>query len=114
VDRYPGWLLALLLLSACSSSSSQTATLILDDPTWDRVNVQVVITNSADCENRGSGYIETKEFVMTKGHTQRIEAPHGEAICWRHDRNPKDPVPGVWSGWSRVPLTPGQTAETDL
>jgi hypothetical protein len=115
MDRYPAWLIAVLLLSACSSSGSrQTATLILDNPTWERVNVQAVITTSADCDNRGEGYVETKEFVMTKGHTETIEAPHGEAICWRHDRNPKDPVPGAWSGWSRVPLVPGQTAETDL
>ena len=112
--RYPAWVIAVLLLSACSSGSSQTATLTLDNPTWERVNVQAVITNSADCDNRGNGYVETKEFAMRKGQTQRIETPHGEAICWRHDRNPNNPVPGVWSGWSRVPLTPGQTAETDL
>ena len=81
MDRYPAWLIAVLLLSACSSSgSSQTATLTLDNPTWDRVNVQAVITTSADCDNRGGGYVETKEFVMTKGHTQKIEAPHGEAV----------------------------------
>ncbi len=114
MNRYLAWLVAPLLLSACSSGSSQTATLILDNPTWDRVNVQAVITNSADCDNRGNGYIETKEFVMKKGQTQKIEAPNAEAICWRHDRNPNNPVPGAWSGWSRVPLAPGQTAETDL
>ena len=64
--------------------------------------------------DRGDGRVETKEFTMRKGQTQQIEVSHGEAICWRHDRNPNNPVPGVWSGWSRVPLAPGQTAETDL
>lgn len=112
--RYPAWVIAVLLLSACSSGSSQTATLTLDNPTWERVNVQAVITNSADCDNRGNGYVETKEFAMRKGQSQQIEVSHSEAICWRHDRNPNNPVPGVWSGWSRVPLAPGQTAETDL
>ena len=114
MKRYPAWLSAVLMLSACSSGSSQTATLILDNPTWDRVNVEAVITNSADCDNRGKDYVATKHFVMTKDHTQKIEAPNAESICWRHDRNPNNPVPGAWSGWSRVPLTPGQTAETDL
>ena len=114
MKRYPAWLSAVLVLSACSSGSSQTATLTLVNPTWDRVNVEAVITNSADCDNRGKDYVATKEFVMTKGHTQKIEAPNAESICWRHDRNPNNPTPGAWSGWSRVPLAPGQTAETDL
>jgi hypothetical protein len=114
VNRYRGWFAALLIVAACSSSSSQSATLILNNPTWDRVNVEIVITNSADCENRGKGYVSSKQFIMTKDHNTKIEAPNGESICWRHDRNPNNPVPGDWSGWSRVPLAPGQTAETDL
>jgi hypothetical protein len=104
----------LLLLAACSSGSSRSATLTLSNPTWDRVNVEAVITNSADCGNRGRGYVATKTFVMTKGRPVTVEAPNGESICWRKDRNPNNPVPGDWSGWSRVPLAPGQTAETDL
>ena len=114
MNRFPAWLPVLLLLSACSSGSSQTATLILDNPTWDRVNVEAVITNSADCDNRGKEYVETKQFVMTKGQTVTVEAPKAESICWRNDRNPNTPIPGDWSGWSRAPLAPGQTAETDL
>jgi hypothetical protein len=114
VKRYPAWLSAVLVVAACSSGSSQTATLILDNETWERVNVEVVITNSADCDNRGKDYVATKQFVMTKGQTRKIEAPNAESICWRHDRNPNNPTPGAWSGWSRVPLAPGQTAETDL
>ena len=114
MNRYRAWLPALLLFSACSSSPDKSATLILNNPTWDRVNVEAVITNSGDCENRGRGYVATKTFVMAKGRPARVEAPNGESICWRKDRNPNNPVPGDWSGWSRVPLTPGQTAETDL
>lgn len=108
------WFAALLLLSACGSSGSgQSATLILNDPSWDRVNVEAVVTKSPNCDNR-EAYVSTQEFVMTKNKTQRIEAPHAENICWRHDRNPNNPTPGDWSGWSRATMFPGQTFETDL
>jgi hypothetical protein len=126
--RAMGWVAAVLVFAAAAigkalpppsaprgpAPSGQSATLILNDSTWDRVNVEVVITNNSDCDNRGKGFVETKQLVMTKNRTQKIEAPNGESICWRHDRNPNNPVPGGWSGWSRVPLSPGQTVETDL
>ncbi len=111
--RFLAWLPALLSLSACSSGSSQSATLILNDPTWDRVNVEAVITKSTNCDNRDA-YVSTEQFVMTKNRTQRIEAPTGGSICWRHQRNPNNPVAGDWSGWSRVNLYPGETTQTDL
>jgi hypothetical protein len=113
--RYRVWLLALLVpLSACGSvGSGRSATLTLNNPTWDRVNVEVVITKSPDCDKR-EAYLSRQEFVMTKDRTRRIEAPNAENVCWRHDRNPNNPVAGVWSGWSRATLFPGQTTETDL
>ena len=114
VMRYLACLSALLALSACGSTGSgQSATLILNNPTWDRVNVEVVITKSPNCDNRDA-YISTQQFVMAKNRTQRIEAPNAESICWRHDRNPNNPIAGVWSGWSRVTMFPGQNTETDL
>ena len=103
-----------LVLSGCSSGSDQSATLILDNPTWDRVNVQAVITRSSDCNERANGYVATKDFVLAKGQTHRVEAPNAETICWRHDRDPNNPVPGDWSEWSRATLFPGQRTETDL
>jgi hypothetical protein len=112
--RHRGWFAALLCLSACGGvSASPSATLILNDPTWERVNVQVAVTTSPNCDNRDA-YVSTQEFVMLKNKTQRIEAPHAENICWRHDRNPNNPVAGDWSGWSRATMFPGQTFETDL
>jgi hypothetical protein len=113
--RYSVWLSALLLpLSACGSTGSgSSATLILNNPTWERVNVEAVVTKSPDCDKR-EAYVSTQQFVMTKGRTQRIEAPNAENICWRRDRNPNNPVAGVWSGWSRVTLFPGQSTETEL
>jgi hypothetical protein len=112
--RHLAWLAALLTLAACGSvGSGSSATLILSNPTWDRVNVEAVVTKSPDCENRDA-YLSTQDFVITKGRTQRIEAPNAENICWRHDRNPNNPVSGVWSGWSRATMFPGQTFETEL
>jgi len=103
-----------LPLAACSAGGGgQSATLILNNPTWDRVNVEAVITTSPNCENR-EAYISTQEFAMGKNQTQRIEAPHAENICWRHDRNPNNPVAGAWSGWSRATMFPGQSYETEL
>jgi hypothetical protein len=112
--RYLALLLALPMVSGCSSGSSQSATLVINDPTWDRVNVEAVITKSSDCDDRQNGYVATKSFVMTKDKTHEVVAPNAETICWRHDRNPNDPVAGDWSGWSRATLFPGQTTETDL
>ena len=116
--RYPvliaGLIAALPMVSGCSSGSDQSATLVLDNPTWDRVNVEAVITKSEDCGERANGYVATKDFVMTKGQTHKVVAPNAETICWRHDRDPNNPVAGDWSEWSRATLFPGQTTETDL
>jgi hypothetical protein len=116
--RYPVLIAALIaalpMVSGCSSGSDQSATLVLDNPTWDRVNVEAVITKSEDCGERANGYVATKDFVMTKGQTHKVVAPNAETICWRHDRDPNNPVAGDWSEWSRATLFPGQTTETDL
>jgi hypothetical protein len=114
LTRHLAWFAALFALSACGSvGGGPSATLILNNPTWDRVNVETVVTKSPNCDNQDA-YVSTQEFVMTKNHTQRIEAPHAENICWRHDRNPNNPIAGDWSGWSRATMFPGQTFETDL
>jgi hypothetical protein len=112
--RVPAALFAMLCFTGCSSGSDQSATLTLDNPTWDRVNVEAVITKSSDCNERSNGYVATKDFVMTKGQSHKVEAPNAETICWRHDRDPNNPVHGDWSEWSRATLFPGQTTETDL
>ena len=112
--RYQGMVVVLLVLAGCSSGSDQSATLILDNPTWDRVNVEAVITKNSNCSDRGPGYLETKDFAMGKGQSRRVVAPNAETICWRHDRDPNNPVPGDWSEWSRATLFPGQKTETDL
>jgi len=109
--------IGLFWLAGCSmlsSTPSDTATLTLNDPYWDRVNVEVVITKRDDCDSRGDGYISSKELVMRKNKTESVGVPNGAAVCWRHDRNPNNPIAGAWSGWTRATLPPGQTTETDL
>ena len=112
--RFALLLPGLLALAACSSSPPGAAKLTLNDPYWDRVNVEVVITKRADCDSRGDGYIATKKLVMRKDTTESFEVPSGANVCWRHDRDPNNPVAGDWSGWSRATLFPGQSTETDL
>jgi hypothetical protein len=112
VGRAP--LTGLLLLAACSSASKDATTLTLNDPYWERVNVEVVITKLASCDSRGDGYISAKQLVMNKNRTERIEVPNGADVCWRHDRDPNNPVAGAWSGWTRATMSPGQSAESDL
>lgn len=106
-------LLAALALAACSAPPGTTK-LTLNDPYWDRVNVQFVITKSADCDNRGDGFISSKTVVMSKNTTETIDVPNDATLCWRHDRDPDKPSPGAWSGWTKATLFPGQSAETDL
>src|SRR5256885_12833064 len=88
MKQYPVWLSALFLLGACSSGSSQSAMLILNNPTWDRVNVEAVITNNAEFGKRGQGDVPTQNLGMTKGHPVRGEAPHSESVWSRHGRKP--------------------------
>jgi hypothetical protein len=111
--RYRAWLLV-LSLAGCSSATGGAATLTLENPYWDRVNVEVVITKRADCDSRDAGYISTKQLVMGKNGTETIAVPDDANVCWRHDRNPDKPVAGAWSGWTRATLFPGQSAKTDL
>ena len=112
--RFRALLGGLLSLASCSSTPGDTSTLTLNDPYWDRVNVEVVITRRADCGSRGEGYVATKELVMHKNTTEAIEVPNGANLCWRHDRDPNNPAAGAWSGWTKATLPPGQSAETDL
>jgi hypothetical protein len=112
--RYRAGLMGLLLAAACSSAPAGTATLTLNDPYWDKVNVEIVITKRADCDSHEEGYVETRELVMRKDRSEPIEVPPDATICWRHDRNPNQPVAGAWSGWTRATLQPGGNAQTDL
>jgi len=110
-------LITLSLLAGCSmfgSPSSGGSRLTLNDPYWDRVTVEIVITSNTDCDNRGQGYISSREIVMRKNKTETVDLPAGANVCWRHDRNPNNPVAGAWSGWTRATMFPGASSDTDI
>jgi hypothetical protein len=110
-------LITLLLLTGCSMFSSPSgggSRLTLNDPYWDRVSVEIVITSNTDCDNRGEGYVSSREIVMRKNKTETIDVPAGANVCWRHDRNPNNPVAGAWSGWTRATMFPGASSDTDI
>jgi hypothetical protein len=107
-------LVATVGLAACSSGGLQATKLTLNDPYWKQVNVELVITKRADCDSRGPGFVSQRTIVMYKNTTQDIYVPNDATLCWRHDRDPDKPQPGVWSDWTRATLTPGESAESDL
>jgi hypothetical protein len=109
-------MVGILLLAGCSMFSSKsggTSTLTLNNPYWEQVNVEVVLTRSSDCENR-DGYISTAQILMRKNKTEAVDVPSGANVCWRHDRNPNNPVAGAWSGWTKATLFPGQSGEAEI
>jgi hypothetical protein len=108
------WFPFLIWLAACSSDSADSAKLTIRNTVWDHVNVQAVITKSADCDARGAEYVSSKDFVLLRDQTKTLVAPEGTSVCWRHDRYPDKPSPGQWSGWSRAILFPGNDTTSDL
>ncbi len=111
--RFLVWSAGLLVLCACSSTPPGGSQLTLNNPVWEKVNVQLVITKSSNCDNRAE-YIDSREFVMSKNRLEVTPVPSGANVCWRRDRNPNDPVAGAWSGWTKATLYPGGNAEVGL
>jgi hypothetical protein len=109
-----GFLVALAVVAGCGGGSKEFGQLTLRDPAWDRVNVEIVVTKRADCDSRADGFISSREVAMRRKSYEVIEVPNGATVCWRRDRDPNAPVAGVWSGWTRATLAPGQSAEADL
>jgi hypothetical protein len=105
----------LIALGGCSSAPPPDSTrLTLNNPYWDRVNVQLVVTRHSDCDNRGDGYVSSREFVMPRNKLEIIDVPNGANVCWRRDRNPDKPAAGVWTGWTKATLFPGRSAQVNL
>lgn len=111
------WLAGLCLLTSCGgdgNGASGTTRLTLRDPAWDSVNVQLVVTKNANCDARDNNVLSTQQIVMKKDQDYSVDVPDGAALCWRHDRDPKHPAAGDWSGWTRAQLNPGYPTKTDL
>ena len=104
----------MLIAAGCSSSPGDSSHLTLNNPTWDRVTVELVVTKRADCDSRGDGFVGTREVVLRKKGSEVIDVPNGATVCWRHDRNPNNPVTGAWTGWTRATVPPGGSGEADL
>ena len=112
--RFRAWLPGLLCLAACSSIPSDASKVTLRNAVWSHVNVQVVITRGANCDDRGQEFVDSQDFVLLKDQTKTVVAPNGASVCWRHDRFPNKPNPGEWSGWSRAIPFPSEDTATDL
>ena len=106
-------LLFAAFLAACGSLGAANR-LTLNNPGWDRVNVEIVVTKSANCDDRGPDFISRKEVTLRKEKSEAVDVPPEAAVCWRHDRNPNNPKPGDWTGWSRATLYPGQSADVEI
>ena len=108
-----GLTVTILFASACSSVAGGNR-LTLNNPIWDQVNVEIVVTKSANCADRGPEFVSRKEVLIRKDKSESVDVPPEAAVCWRHDRNPNNPKAGDWTGWTRATLYPGQSAESDI
>jgi hypothetical protein len=105
----------LIVLGGCSSAPpADSVRLTLNNLYWDRVNVQLVVTRSSDCNSRGDGYLSSREFAIPRNKPEVIDVPNGANVCWRRDRNPDKPAAGIWTGWTKATLFPGRSAEAEL
>jgi len=105
-------MLGILLLAGCSMFSSKsggTSTLTLNNPYWEQVNVEVVLTRSSDCENR-DGYISTAQILMRKNKTEAVDVPSGamSAGGTTATRTTRSPAPG--RAGPRRPSSPARAA----
>lgn len=107
-------LIAAALPAAACSSGSGGQNLTLHNPVWERVDVEIVLTRSSDCDNRGTEFISTKQITLRRDKSEAIDVPADATVCWRHNRNPNNPKPGDWTGWTRATMYPGQSADADI
>jgi hypothetical protein len=108
------WGFAVVLLAACSSESSTpgSSRLTLNNPMWEKVNVEVSFTKRGSCE--AGDFVSSKQVVMRKNKTESFDVPAGTIACWRHDRDPNNPKQGDWTGYTKAVPFPGEAISTDL
>src|SRR5215471_11649948 len=64
--RLSPWLALTLTLAACSSAPPNSAKITLRNMQWNHVNVQAVITRAGNCDDRGSDFVSSQDFVLQK------------------------------------------------
>lgn len=89
-------------------------TLLLNNPHFGPIDVEVVITANPDCASRGPGYVSTNRFVLPNNGTKIVYVPPGAEVCWRRDRDTENPIFGQWSDWDRAYVEPGSTIDANL
>ena len=83
--------------------------LTLSDPSWDRVNVEIVFTRSADCDNRGEGFISRSELVCARTAPRPSTCRTARILLAPRPR-PERPAAGAWSGWTAPRCSPAKAS----
>jgi hypothetical protein len=99
-----------LVLLGARVASAQTSTLILDNPAYNHVIVEVRVGNNADV-NQNPTY-PGSPFTMSKGNPLTITT-QGQDVFYRREGNPDSPN-GSWTNWTHVSLAPGQQKRMNL
>jgi hypothetical protein len=75
--------------------------LVIRNIAWDSVRVEVRVGGAQDCELNPSLGVHQ----LRRGRSWAIASVH--AICWRRERSPGGRLTGMWTGWTRMMVTPG-------
>ena len=105
--------LFLLALPLCAAgcvyvTGPQPGTLLLSNKEFPPTKVELAITANPDCNSRGPGFFERATLILQLDSTWVIEAPAGDDVCWRRDRDPP------WPEWNRSYLAPGRIVDSTL
>ena len=98
----------------CTPRPVEPGKLRLSNPHFGMTHVEAVITANADCNARDEGYVSTLELTCRTMRRSFIDAPPGADVCWRRDRDPDQPVAGLWTPWDRAYLAPGRTLGANI
>ena len=82
-------------------------TLIIRNPNFANVNVEVRVGTNADCGQ--NAVFGTRQLQRNASWT--IQA--NQDVCWRRDANPDAPN-GTWTPWNRQAITAGTSHDVNL
>jgi len=90
--------------------------LTLNNFSFDRAQVEAVVTTSPVCNLRAPGEIES-DFELPLNGTRIILAPPGSDVCWRRAVQPAPGPPTAdsgWSDWNRAYVADGTAVNSKL